>query len=74
MTTLIKRSLIGQQLDFNTFLTREAGAGEGKGPRAPYTQDQEINDMAAKTLIDGIVKSLLVAQRQVQKRLKNIQR
>lgn len=50
--------LIGQQLDFNTFLTREAGAGEGKGPRAPYTQDQEINDMAAKTLIDGIVKSL----------------
>jgi hypothetical protein len=51
--------LIGQQLDFNTFLTREASAGgEGKGPRAPYTQDQEINDMSAKTLIDGIVKNL----------------
>lgn len=52
--------LIGQQLDFNTFLTREAGAGggAGQGPRAPYTQDQEINDMSAKTLIDGIVKNL----------------
>ena len=52
--------LIGQQLDFNTFLTREAGAGggTGQGPRAPYTQDQEINDMSAKTLIDGIVKNL----------------
>lgn len=52
--------LIGQQLDLNTFLTREAGAdgGAGKGPRQPYTQAQEINDMAAKTLIDGIVKSL----------------
>lgn len=52
--------LIGQQLDFNTFLTREASAGgsAGQGPRAPYTQDQEINDMAAKSLIDGIVKSL----------------
>lgn len=52
--------LIGQQLDFNTFLAREAsaGAGAGKGPRQPYTQEQEINDMAAKTLIDGIVKSL----------------
>jgi hypothetical protein len=52
--------LIGQQLDFNTFLTREAsaGAGAGQGPRAPYTQAQEINDTAAKTLIDGIVKSL----------------
>lgn len=52
--------LIGQQLDFNTFLTREAsaGGGAGQGPRAPYTQDQEINDMAAKSLIDGIVKSL----------------
>jgi len=51
--------LIGQQLDFNTFLTREAGAGGAdKGPRAPYTQGQEINDMAAKSLIDGIVKSL----------------
>ena len=48
--------LIGQQLDFNTFLTREAGAGEGKGPRAPYTQDQEINDMAAKTLINTIIR------------------
>jgi hypothetical protein len=52
--------LIGQQLDFNTYLTREAsaGAGAGQGPRAPYTQDQEINDMSAKTLIDGIVKNL----------------
>ena len=52
--------LIGQQLDFNTYLAREAGsgAGAGRGPRAPYTQDQEINDMSAKTLIDGIVKSL----------------
>ena len=52
--------LIGQQLDFNTFLTREAsaGGGAGQGPRAPYTRDQEINDMAAKSLIDGIVKSL----------------
>jgi hypothetical protein len=52
--------LIGQQLDFNTFLTRErgaAGAG-GAGPRQPYVQDQEINDMSAKTLIDGIVKNL----------------
>jgi hypothetical protein len=52
--------ILGQQLDFNTFLTRErgaAGAG-GAGPRQPYTQDQEINDMSAKTLIDGIVKSL----------------
>jgi hypothetical protein len=48
--------LIGQQLDFNTFLTREAGAGEDKGPRAPYTQDQEINDMAAKTLINTIIR------------------
>jgi len=51
--------LIGQQLDFNTFLTREAGAGgTGGGPRPPYTQSQEINDMSAKTLVDGIVKSL----------------
>jgi hypothetical protein len=56
--------LIGQQLDFNTFLAREAsaggagGGGGGGGPRQPYTQDQEINDMSAKTLIDGIVKSL----------------
>ena len=52
--------LIGQQLDFNTFLAREknAGAGAGQGPRQPYTQEQEINDTAAKTLIDGIVKSL----------------
>lgn len=52
--------LIGQQLDFNTFLTREAGAGGGtaKGPRQPYTQAQEINDTSAKILIDGIVKSL----------------
>jgi hypothetical protein len=55
--------ILGQQLDFNTFLTRErgataAGGGGGAGPRQPYTQDQEINDMSAKTLIDGIVKSL----------------
>jgi len=51
--------LIGQQLDFNTFLTREQGAGgTGGGPRQPYTQSQEINDMSAKTLVDGIVKSL----------------
>jgi hypothetical protein len=51
--------LIGQQLDFNTFLAREKGAGgAGQGPRQPYTQEQEINDTAAKTLIDGIVKSL----------------
>ena len=51
--------LIGQQLDFNTFLAREKGTGgTGGGPRAPYVQDQEINDLSAKTLIDGIVKSL----------------
>jgi len=55
--------ILGQQLDFNTFLTREKGAAAaggagGAGPRQPYTQDQEINDMSAKTLIDGIVKSL----------------
>lgn len=55
--------ILGQQLDFNTFLTREKGADRGGGsggggPRQPYTQDQEINDMSAKTLIDGIVKSL----------------
>ena len=51
--------ILGQQLDFNTFLTREKGAGgAGTGPRKPYVQDQEINDMSAKTLIDGIVKSL----------------
>ena len=55
--------VLGQQLDFNTFLTRErgataAGGGGGAGPRQPYTQDQEINDMSAKTLINGIVKSL----------------
>ena len=49
--------LIGQQLDFNTFLTREASAGgAGQGPRVPYTQDQEINDMAAKTLINTIIR------------------
>ena len=51
--------LLGQQLDFDTLLAREAGAGgTGTGPRKPYTQAQEINDTAAKTLIDGIVKSL----------------
>jgi hypothetical protein len=52
--------ILGQQLDFNTFLTREAGAGGdgASGPRKPYTQAQEINDTAAKTLIDGIVKNL----------------
>jgi len=51
--------ILGQQLDLNTFLTREKGAGgAGGGPRQPYTQSQEINDMSAKTLIDGIVQSL----------------
>lgn len=51
--------ILGQQLDFNTFLAREKSAGgAGQGPRQPYTQAQEINDTAAKTLIDGIVKSL----------------
>ena len=51
--------ILGQQLDFNTFLTREKNAGgAGAGPRKPYVQKQEINDMSAKTLIDGIVKSL----------------
>ena len=57
---LNKEITLGQQLDFNTFLTRERGAtaAGGGGPRPPYTQDQEINDMSAKTLIDGIVKSL----------------
>lgn len=51
--------ILGQQLDFNTFLTREKNAGGvGAGPRKPYVQEQEINDMSAKTLIDGIVKSL----------------
>ena len=49
--------LIGQQLDLNTFLTREKSAG-GTGARQPYTQSQEINDMSAKTLIDGIIKDL----------------
>ena len=49
--------LIGQQLDFNTFLAREKGAGgAGAGPREPYTQSQEINDMAAKTLINTIIR------------------
>lgn len=49
--------LIGQQLDLNTFLTREASAGTGAGgPRQPYTQAQEINDMAAKTLINTIIR------------------
>ena len=56
---LNKEIILGQQLDFNTFLAREKGAaGAGAGPRQPYVQDQEINDMSAKTLIDGIVKSL----------------
>ena len=53
--------LLGQQLDLNTFLAREAGAGStgtGAGPRKPYTQASEINDTSAKILIDGIVKSL----------------
>jgi hypothetical protein len=50
--------ILGQQLDLNTFLTREKGAGGGGGARQPYTQSQEINDMSAKTLIDGIVQSL----------------
>jgi hypothetical protein len=59
--SLNQEILLGQQLDFNTFLAREAGSGAtgtGTGPRKPYTQAQEINDTAAKTLIDGIVKSL----------------
>ncbi len=51
--------ILGQQLDFNTFLAREKGTGgAGAGPRQPYTQEQEINDLSAKTLIDGIVKNL----------------
>jgi hypothetical protein len=51
--------LLGQQLDLNTFLTRESSAGgAGGGARQPYVQSQEINDMSAKILIDGIVKSL----------------
>ena len=49
--------MLGQQLDLNTFLTRESSAG-GSGARQPYVQSQEINDMSAKILIDGIVKSL----------------
>ena len=50
--------ILGQQLDFNTFLAREkgAGGGTGQGPREPYTQSQEINDMAAKSLINEIIK------------------
>ncbi len=50
--------ILGQQLDFNTFLAREksAGTGTGQGPRQPYTQAQEINDMAAKTLINTIIR------------------
>lgn len=50
--------ILGQQLDFNTFLAREKGAagGTGGGPRQPYTQSQEINDMAAKTLINTIIR------------------
>jgi hypothetical protein len=49
--------ILGQQLDFNTFLAREKGAGgAGQGPRQPYTQSQEINDMAAKTLINTIIR------------------
>jgi hypothetical protein len=51
--------ILGQQLDFNTFLSREKSTGgTGTGPRKPYTQAQEINDMSAKALIDEIVKSL----------------
>jgi hypothetical protein len=46
-----------QQLDLNTFLTREKNSGAGAGgPRAPYTQSQEINDMAAKTLINAVIR------------------
>ena len=49
--------ILGQQLDFNTYLAREAGTGGGTaGPREPYTQGQEINDLAAKSLINAIVK------------------
>jgi len=47
----------GQQLDFNTFLTREQNAGgTGAGPREPYTQAQEINDMSAKALINAVIR------------------
>jgi hypothetical protein len=50
-------TVYGQQLDFNTYLTKEQGAGgAGGGPREPYTQAQEINDMAAKTLINTIIR------------------
>jgi hypothetical protein len=52
--------ILGQQLDINTFLAREQSAGgDGAGPRKPYTQEQEINDLSAKILIDGIVKKLV---------------
>ena len=47
----------GQQLDIDSYLMREQGAGgAGNGPREPYTQSQEINDLSAKTLINAIVK------------------
>ena len=50
-------TVYGQQLDFNTYLTKEKNSGAGAGgPREPYTQSQEINDMAAKTLINEIIK------------------
>ena len=52
--------ILGQQLDFNTFLAREAGSGAtgASGPRKPYTNAQEITDLSAKTLIDRIVSEL----------------
>jgi hypothetical protein len=47
----------GQQLDIDSYLMREQGAGgTGDSPRKPYTQGQEINDLSAKTLINAIVK------------------
>lgn len=52
--------LVGQQLDFNTFLARESGArGGGREitPRAPYVQESEINEQSARALIDAIFSS-----------------
>lgn len=50
-------TVYGQQLDFNTYLTKEQGAGgTGGGPREPYTQAQEINDMSAKALINAVIR------------------
>ncbi len=50
-------TVYGQQLDFNTYLTKEQGAGgTGGGPREPYTQAQEITDMSAKALINAVIR------------------